>query len=318
MQFTTFDGKQIFVREWKIEGPRGVVQIAHGMNEYAARYDKFARRLNELGYTVVADDHRGHGDTDAETLGYAPGDMFADTVEDMAHIAEFYRGRYPGIKYVLFGFSYGSFLTQSFIQKHADLIGGAIIAGSSRQNALAVRAGLLIASLGCLCKGEDAPAKLVNGMVFGGYDKKFKEGRGQWLSSDKENNARYAEDPFCTFTCSNNFFRSFFRGLAGLYTKKNAAGLRREMPLLLISGKEDPVGGAAGVGRLFDFYKKQGMAKAEQYLIEGSRHEFLNEREHFEEAFAVIASFLEKIPARPVQAVADLADASTMPGINGR
>lgn len=220
MQFTTFDGKQIFVREWKVEDPRGVVQIAHGMNEYAARYDKFARLLNELGYTVVADDHRGHGDTDAETLGYAPGDMFADTVEDMAHIAEFYRGRYPGIKYVLFGFSYGSFLTQSFIQKHADLIGGAIIAGSSRQNALAVRAGLLIASLGCLCKGEDAPAKLVNGMVFGGYDKKFKEGRGQWLSSDRENNARLCGGPVLHLHLQQQFFPQLLPRPGGAVYKK--------------------------------------------------------------------------------------------------
>lgn len=295
MQFTSFDGKQIFVREWQAENPVGIVQIAHGMNEYAARYDKFARRLGELGYMVVADDHRGHGDTDGETLGYAPGDMFADTVEDMAQIAAFYRGQFSGIKYVIFGFSYGSFLTQSFIEKHADLADGAVIAGSSRQSAPAVRAGLLLASLGCLCKGEDAPARLVNKVVFGGYDKKFNEGPWQWLSCDRENNARYSRDPFCTFTCSNNFFRSFFRGLAGLYRRKNAAGLRKDMPLLLISGAEDPVGGAKGVARLAAFYKKQEMRAAEQYLIAGSRHEFLNEQVHFEEAFGRIADFLQAV-----------------------
>ena len=113
MIFTSYDQKQIFVREWMdVKDPIGVVQIAHGMNEYAARYDKFARALNALGYIVVADDHRGHGDTDTDTLGYCEGDMFTDTLKDMAGIAKYYGEKFPKVKYVLFGFSYGSFLTQ--------------------------------------------------------------------------------------------------------------------------------------------------------------------------------------------------------------
>ena len=83
MLFTSYDNKQICVHEWKeVREPVGVVQIAHGMNEYAGRYEKFARRLNEIGYVVVADDHRGHGETDADNLGYAEGDMFTDTLKD--------------------------------------------------------------------------------------------------------------------------------------------------------------------------------------------------------------------------------------------
>ena len=299
MQLTAKDGKMIFVREWtEVAHPVGVVQIAHGMNEYAARYEKFARRLNEQGYVVVADDHRGHGDTDADTPGYAPGDMFADTLEDMVDLANMFRQKYPGIPYVLFGFSYGSFLTQAFIERFADRLDGAIIAGSSRQNGAAVRAGRLFANCGGICKGPDAPARLVNRMVFGGYDKRFKEGPWQWLSTDRENNERYRQDPYCNFVCSNAFYSSFFRGLAGLKTRKNAAGLDPDLPLLLISGAEDPVGGTAGVERLSKFYQKQGIRRAEVCLLPHSRHEFLNEREHFEEAFVRIEQFLESLSVR--------------------
>ena len=78
------------------------------------------------------------------------------------------------------------------------------------------------------------------------------------------------------------------------------------------------MGGAAGEGGLFAVDGKQGMAKGDQDRIWGSRREFLTEREQCEEAVAVIAAFLEKIPVCPVQAVADLADASTMSDINGR
>ena len=72
MIFKSFDGKEIFVREWlDVKEPKAVVQIVHGMTEHSERYDAFARFLNGRGYAVVADDHRGHGYTDRETLGYA-------------------------------------------------------------------------------------------------------------------------------------------------------------------------------------------------------------------------------------------------------
>lgn len=297
MILSSYDKKEIFVHEWTdVIEPCGVVQIAHGMGEHAGRYERFARRLNSLGYVVVADDHRGHGNTDAKTLGYAAGDMFADTVKDMAGLAKHFRERYPDLKYVLFGFSYGSFLTQAFIEKYARFLDGAIIAGSSRQPSLAVLTGAAVARTGALCKGEAAPAEFVNRVVFGGYNKKFED--GEFLSTDAENNEAYRNDSYCNFVCSNNFYRSFFKGMRGLYKKAGAAGLDPDLPLLLISGAEDAVGGERGVGRLYDFYKKSGVKDVSKYLIEGSRHEFLNEKDHFEEGFAQISAFLKRVSVR--------------------
>lgn len=299
MVFTSYDKKQIFIREWtRTEDPIGVVQIVHGMNEYAARYNAFAERLNELGYIVVADDHRGHGDTDPETLGYSEGDMFGDTLKDMAGMAKMYREKYEGLKYVLFGFSYGSFLTQAFLERYGHYIDGAIIAGSSRQNGALVAFGRMISALGGTIKGKDAPAKLIDRLVFGGYDKKIGDGEWQWLSTNRASNNQYREDPFCNFNCSYNFYSAFFKGLSGLYKSANAQKLDTEMPVLLISGADDPVGGAAGVERLFSFYKRWGMKRVRKVLLEGSRHEFLNEPEHFEEAFREIAAFLKGVSRR--------------------
>ncbi len=296
MLFTSYDKKQIYVREWtKAEDPVGVIQLAHGMNEYTGRYEKFAAYFNKLGYIVVGDDHRGHGETDGDTLGYAEGDMFTDTVKDMAGIAKFYREKYAGLKYVLFGFSYGSFLTQAFVRKYARFLDGAVIAGSSKQNAAAVCAGKALARLGGAVKGKDAPANFVNKTVFGGYSKKFED--GEWLSTDAENNERYHADPYCEFVCSNNFFASFFKGLSGLYKKGDQA--LADLPVLLISGKDDPVGDMGkGVERLAKYYKEVGVRDVTVHLIEGARHEFLNEAEHREEGLSAIAEFVKRIPVR--------------------
>ncbi len=291
MVFESFDGKKIYVHEWtEVENPKGVVQIVHGMTEHGGRYEGFARYLNERGYVVVADDHRGHGNTDPETLGWCAGDMFTDTVRDEAEIAKACRAKYPGLKLFLFGFSYGSFLTQSFLSKYPDLIDGAVVAGSNHKKDFEVYLGSVVSRL----KGEKKPAKLIEKLSFGAYAKKFED--RQWLSADAENNAAYAHDPFCGFTCSNRFYRDFFKGLKSLYTKKYIAGLKKDMPVLLVSGQNDPVGEMGkGVKRLYRFYtEKAGMKNVSLVLFEGSRHEFLNEKEGREQKRGAVLGFFEK------------------------
>lgn len=295
MILKSFDNKEIYVREWKeVEEPCGIVQIAHGMNEYSARYERFAAYLNTLGYIVVASDHRGHGETDPDTLGYSEGDMFDNTVKDLGCVAKFYKEQYPELKYILFGFSYGSFLSQRFIQKYARFLDGAILGGSSKNGWAMAETGYLAAAIGAAFKGGDAPARFVNKNIFGRYDKMMPD--GEFLSIDEENNARYHADPYCEFVCSNNFFKSFMKNMKKLYSKSWAAGLNRDMPLLLISGEDDAVGNMGkGTGNLYKFYRDNGMKNVTLHLIKGSRHEFLNEEKNRDEAISVITDFLRKI-----------------------
>ncbi len=291
----SFDGKKITIHEWlDVEHPVGIVQIIHGMAEHAARYEAFARFLNAHGFLVVADDHRGHGETDSATLGYCQGNMFADTVHDEAEITGSYRKRYPSLRYLVFGFSYGSFLTQSYIGKYGHLIDGAVIAGSNYKKDFEVYLGALVAGAGCLFVGERKPARLIERLSFGAYAKRFPD--GEWVSADAENNARYHKDPLCGFTCSNRFYADFFCGLKRLYTKRYREGLNRELPLLLVSGAEDPVGEmGAGVRRLARFYQDAGVKRVELALFSHARHEFLNEEQDREQKYGTVLRFLEGI-----------------------
>lgn len=288
MEFTSFDGKIIYVHEWICpQMPKGVVQIIHGMTEHAARYEKFAQLLNAHGYVVVADDHRGHGKTDPDTLGYSKGNMFADTVRDEGAITDYYKAKYPGLKYFVFGFSYGSFLTQSYIGKYGDKIDGAVIAGSNMKKDFEVSLGSFVAAFNLKKK----PAKLIEKSSFGAYEKKFAD--KEWLSANPENNAAYRADPLCGFTCSYRFYADFFKGLKKLYTKKYAASVPKDLPLLLAAGAEDPVGEMSeGVKRLANFYReKAGVKSVEVKLFEGCRHEFLNEKNGEENAKEILAFF---------------------------
>ena len=294
MQFQSFDGKTISVTEWTdVENPKGIVQIIHGMVEYGGRYAHFAEYLNAHGYLVVADDHRGHGNTDPDTLGYCKGDMFADTVRDEGEITAYYKKKYPGLKYFVFGFSYGSFLTQSYIGKYGKEIDGAVIAGSNKKKDFEVYLGSFVAGLNNLFGRSKKPAKFIEKLSFGAYKKKFAD--KEWLIADAENNARYHADPFCSFTCSYRFYADFFRGLKKLYTKNYAKSLPRNLPLLLAAGSEDPVGDMGrGMQKLYVYYRyRAGLKDVKLTLFSGSRHEFLNEKAGQAHRYEEILNFFE-------------------------
>ncbi len=292
MIFKSFDGKEIFVHEWTdVESPKGIVQIIHGMVEHGKRYEHFARFLNEYGFMVVADDHRGHGNTDTKTLGYSKGNMFADTVRDEGEITKYYKAKYPNLKYFVFGFSYGSFLTQSYLGIYGNLIDGAVVGGSNKKKDFEVYLGAFVSGM----SPKKKPAKTIENLSFGAYAKQFSE--GEWLSNDAENNARYHADPYCSFTCSNRFYRDFFKGLKKLYTKKYVKGLNKKLPMLLVAGAEDPVGDKGeGMKELYKFYtQKAGVEDVKLVLFEGSRHEFLNEKSTFEQAYQTLLEFFNRV-----------------------
>ena len=61
--FSDEQGIEIKFYEWPVADPKAVIQIAHGLGEHARRYDQMAAVLNRAGFSVYADDHRGHGQT---------------------------------------------------------------------------------------------------------------------------------------------------------------------------------------------------------------------------------------------------------------
>ena len=112
-------GKGIKYYKWnEVQNPKGVIQIAHGMTEYALRYDYFAKKLCENGYIVYAHDHRGHGETspEDEERGYiADNEGFNILVENAKELTDIAKKENPNLPIILFGHSMGSFVSQRYI-----------------------------------------------------------------------------------------------------------------------------------------------------------------------------------------------------------
>ena len=275
--FEAFDGKIIRYREWVSDNPKGIIQVVHGMAESSDRYELFGEYMKGRGFIVVADDHRGHGETDPDRRGYCDGDMFNDTIKDVAALQLAYRDKYPELPYFIFGHSYGSFLTQAYIERYPENADRVILCGSAYLHNLSSLAGKVVATVNCFFgKGKKA-ANFIANSSFGVYNKRCKE--GTFVSSIPEECDKYDNFPDCNFILSNAFYSSFFRNLPKNYRKNYYKRVRTNVPMLIISGRDDPVGGYGKlVEKLYDFYKhKVGVEKVDKVLYDGVRHEVLND-----------------------------------------
>ena len=278
--FIAKDGKKIVYKEWLPSGDvkiKGMLQISHGMAESTVRYEEFAQFIADNGFIVFADDHRGHGLTDGSS-GYTDGDMFFDTLSDVAELSETYRKANPELKLVLFGHSYGSFLTQAYIERYSALADGFIVGGSAYMSGFQISSGRLVARLGCLFKKTDKPANTIAKLSFGAYNKKYKDGT-IFISSIKEECDKYVACKDCNFVLSYGFYKSMFTAFKKLYAKKYRSGIDPLKPILMVSGQDDPVGGYGALTmKLFRFYRDVCKVKdVKLTLYNGVRHEYLND-----------------------------------------
>ncbi len=253
------DDLELATYEWDVAEPRGVVQVAHGLAEHSVRYDRFARALNDLGYTVRASDHRGHGASIAGTPGDFGAPGFEALIADMAAYGASLRGEPP---LFLFAHSMGSFAAQSVIVTHSEQYAGVVLSGSTALDLLA--AGMAEA---------EGPVGLE------AFNAGFEPRTGyEWLSRDETEVDRYVADPLCGFDLPNETVPALF-GAAGTLADPTAlAGIRSGLPLLVVSGSEDPLaGGGQLVEVLGQRYRDAGLVDVKVKLYDGARHEILNE-----------------------------------------
>lgn len=261
---------------------KGVVQICHGMAEHSARYADFAKFLSENGYAVFINDHLGHGKSVAaeSELGYF-GDKSGDhdLVSDAKLLTDIAKNEYPDKPFFIFGHSMGSFIARSYAEKFGIALDGAIFCGTSGANP-AAGAAIKIAQFVAARKGTHHRSELINKVAFGSYNKRIAEPKTpfDWLTRDSAVVEEYMNDPLCGFLFTAPGYRDLFTLLRGVSQSSWYANIPYILPILLISGKDDPVGEyGKGVRQVFRDLKKSGHGSTQMKLYDGCRHEILNE-----------------------------------------
>ena len=260
---------------------RAVLQITHGMTEHMGRYEALAAELCSRGIAVAGFDLRGHGKNsgDPEVASFGVGGWEA-SIEDMHLFFGTLQNRFPGIPHYMLGFSLGSFLLREYLNQYPDGIAGAIIAGTGHQP------GWLISLMVAIVRGQikkagfDGTTDLVRQLSFGTYNQKFKPNRTEadWLCSDADELDRYLADPLVRKNISAGLFGDLLGSMKRTGSAFEYDGWDTGLPILLISGQEDPVGNAGkGVRTIYDRMKKNGMENVTLKLLSGARHDIFHE-----------------------------------------
>ena len=296
-----FESKtRVHVCRWEPEGkPCAILQIVHGIAEYAARYDHFADFMTRHGFLVVAEDHMGHGESmDKETVrGYFTGGWFA-AVGDTYRLLEQMKAEFPDVPYILFGHSMGSFMVRTILQEYSDSgITGCVICGTGWLPEVVVRSGLQLANTVCRKSGEKVPSELLNKVVFAGYNKRVehKKTAFDWLNRDEKAVAAYIADEKCGFIPCAGLLRDMLTGILHIQKKSNLLKMRKELPVYFIAGGDDPVGDfGKGVRKAAARFTASGMQQVACRIYPLCRHEILNEINR-QEVYEDVLEWAEKL-----------------------
>jgi alpha-beta hydrolase superfamily lysophospholipase len=254
-------GIDIVFYVWPVTKPKAIVQISHGLGEHARRYDAMATMLNRAGFSVYADDHRGHGQTGLDQIAknqikklgsLGEGGMEA-TFSQVAEFSKLIKSENTGKPLILIGHSWGSFIAQKIINKNSELYDAVVLSGSA------------LTMPGYLATGD-----------FNKVWKKLPGSTGyEWLSRDVEIQKKFVADPLTFLAAAMQVF-----GISNslkLFGKPSSY-VRSNLPILVQVGEADPIGGEYSNKALVEAYRKNaGTKDIELIVYHDARHEIYNE-----------------------------------------
>jgi alpha-beta hydrolase superfamily lysophospholipase len=275
--FVDAQGVTIHYYVWRPNHPRAIAQIVHGLGEYATRYEPLAQELAADGYVVYADDHRGHGATGLEQWGgdhaklgkLGPGGVRATATEihDLTLIA---RSENAGLPVALLGHSLGSLFAQMLLVGHADDYDAVVLSGTAYRTLLHMASG-------------DLNKRHAHLATSGGQE---------WLSRDLDVQQAFKADPL-TFEAKAAELFGLVDGARLLGRPKR---MSKDLPIHIVIGEEDSLGGPRSVELLARAYRRAGLTDVDVVVYPGARHEVYNELNHAEVSAEVIAWLDARLP----------------------
>ena len=257
--FTDAFGIIIHYYVWKAAQPKGIVQLAHGLGDHAGRYENLAQELVSAGYTVYADDHRGHGQTglqqwngDVTKLGrLGPGGMRA-TVAAVRELTRIIRSESSDLPLALLGHSWGSIIAQKIVNVHSEDYDALVLTGTAYRT-----------------------PRHMNGGDLNARHKQLGTTGYEWLSRDATVAQAFLDDPLAFTAAALKLF-----GLADSLRLlgRPAKNISKDLPILIQIGSDDPFGGTRSAELLAESYlKRSGLSDVELIIYTDARHEVFNE-----------------------------------------
>lgn len=275
-------GQDIHYHTWLPEGDvQAVLVIFHGMLEHAGRYDDFARALTKNGIAVYGQDHLGHGESAILKGHFADEDGNTKTVRDGLTMLELAHKNHPKAPLFLMGHSMGSFLTRQLLHSYSlPQLNGVILMGTGYQPKCIIQFAHWLTGMVAKRRGIHYKSHLLHKLIMGSNNARIRKCQSSfdWLTRDLDIATAFDQDPLNGDYFTAQGYHDMFTGILTNYDERRLATLDLSVPILLVSGDADPIGGyGKAVIALYDDYQARGYEDLTLYLYDGARHELFNE-----------------------------------------
>ena len=287
------DSFSLSARLFDRSGPSNVLLIVHGMQEHKERYDDFASFLQRNGLAVMTFDLRGHGPGAPQPGHIADRDGHRLLVQDVLTLSRFLKQTYPGAGQCLLGHSMGSFVVRNVLQTNSRDFDRVVLTGYPKPQPAA--AGIAAARAEMFLKGPRGRSALLDRLITGPFPRSIPNAETplDWLSHNRENVRKYIGDPLCGMPFTLGSYLTLLCLLENLSRPELCRDVNTSLPILLLSGRDDPcTGGEKGRKASLDCLKRSGFTNIKVQTLDHMRHEILNETDR-ELAYRMILSFLD-------------------------
>jgi len=262
---------------------KAVVHINHGLAEHAARYHDFAKALNDAGFHVYAQDHRGHGKTVTRltNLGnFDSEDAKTTVLDDIGDVQEHIRSEHSDLPVILFGHSMGGLIAMNYALKSPSDLAGVAVWNANFSGGILGKLGQLLLKWEKMRRGSDTPSQILPKLTFAAWGEAIKNNRTgfDWLSHKPDEVDAYIADPLCGWDASVGMWQTIFNWVFNGSDPDTLKTLPKELPFMLLGGGEDPATeNAKATKDQAERLKSAGIQSVEYRIFEKARHETLND-----------------------------------------
>ncbi|MEO0545284.1 MAG: alpha/beta hydrolase, partial [Pseudomonadota bacterium] len=264
--------------------PHAIIHVNHGLAEHSARYRRFAEKLVDFGYAVVAHDHRGHGLTKAPDAPHGVFGLTGNGVDlvmmDCAAVQAHALTAFGDLPVIMFGHSMGGLIVMNYALRHPENLAGAAVWNANFSGGLAGRLGQGLLAYEKFRLGSDVPSRIMPKLTFADWARKIPNRRTQfdWLSNIDAEVDAYIADPECGWDASVSMWQDVFKMIFAGGDIANPSPTLQELPFMLVGGGKDPsTFNGNALNHQSDRLRKAGVLSVTHHHFGNARHETLND-----------------------------------------
>ncbi len=259
----------------KVNKPKAIVLIIHGMCEHKERYIELIEELNKHNFSAIITDLRGHGESINEEYKLGMIGSIDQMVDDQYKVLEYIKNDNPNLPIYLYSHSMGTLISRHFIRKHSNEVQKLILSGT-----VAYKPGCWIAVWFGKMKSKGKNKNGYSSMLYAFSNNGSKSEDVSWLSYDETNVKNYMADPLCGFKFTNYSNYVLFSMTYKLHKHENNPNVNKELSILSISGADDrTTSHTKGVKDSLKHLNKEGYSKTRFIEYPLMKHEILQEHD---------------------------------------